>query len=684
MTSRLQLDIEERLRFETVIADLSSSFINLPASAVDSAIESAQQRVCDLLGIDLSALWEWDEREPGMLTITHLYSAGGRIARPVDIDARNAFPWLLQRCLRGEANVVHTEQLPPEAALDRDARRAFGITSSVVIPLSVGGGPMVGVLSFNVVDREVEWPDTIVERLKLVAQVFANALERRRTDQLLRQSEDRLTMAAESSGSGLWILDLATRTYWVTAKTREIFGYRPDEEITLSRFLRSVHPDDRQRIEGTVDYLVRSTADTSVEYRIVRPDGAVSWVVSRAKHRTVPGRRDTIMGVTVDVTDARLAEDRWRLTIEATPNSMIVVDANGVITLCNQATERLFGYSRDDLIGKTIEMLVPEDLRERHQILRDEYDAHPRKLRSGRELVGRTKDGRHIVLDVELTPMATPAGRLVLASVVDITARREAEIEAGRTRAAIGYLSRAAMLGELAGVLAHEMNQPLGAILCNAQAAHRMVADGRGDRSEILSILEDIIADDQRTADVIDRLRVLLRQRDTQFVPVSVNEVVQDVLRLVRFDVLIRDIRVEAELAADRPFINGDRVRLQQALLNLVVNASDAMTYANPADQRLVIRTQRTDDGYVRISVVDHGSGIHPAVQARLYDSFFTTKAAAFGLGLPISRIIVAAHGGVLGFENNPAGGAIFHMTFREVAAPENPSRKTPDDMPAR
>jgi C4-dicarboxylate-specific signal transduction histidine kinase len=246
----------------------------------------------------------------------------------------------------------------------------------------------------------------------------------------------------------------------------------------------------------------------------------------------------------------------------------------------------------------------------------------------------------------------------------DITERKRAEAELLRQRAELAHLSRVTMLGELSGSMAHELNQPLTAILSNAQAAQRFLADDQPDLSELRDILADIVAQDKRAGEVIRRLRLLLKKGEVQQRPLSVNEVVLEVLRLVRSDLVNQNFTARTELAPDLPQVHGDGVQLQQVLLNLVMNACEAMVGAESNARQLTIRTDRSEDGCVRVSVVDCGPGIAPEKLEQVFESFYTTKAQGMGLGLAVCRSIITAHNGKLWATNNPGGGAAFHFTL--------------------
>ena len=284
-TPRSAEQAESRLEFETLISDLSSRFINLPPGEVDREIEAVQRRVCEVLGIDLSALWEGTAGAGGPLTLTHFYSSQEDLLPPMrGMSAQEYFPWLQQEMLAGRIVAASSlEDLPETASLDRDNLRLFGVKSNLTVPLSVGGSSPVGALGFNTTRAERDWPDALVKRLQLVAQVFANALARKRADEALRESEERLALAADSAEAGLWILDYASGVFWVTDRARAIFGYSPDEVITMERLEASVHRDDWDLVRGAIERSAQAGEPVDVEYRILPGVGLERWISSRGR-----------------------------------------------------------------------------------------------------------------------------------------------------------------------------------------------------------------------------------------------------------------------------------------------------------------------------------------------------------------------------------------------------------------
>ncbi len=302
-------ELEERLRFETLLADISTQFINLPSDQIDSGIEDAQRRVCECLGLDMSTLWQWSDADQRYLTLTHTYSPPAIPLRLKRLDAQEALPWTVQKLLRKETLVFSSiDELPPEAVSDREIRRQFGVRSSVSIPLSTGGGPLIGVLTFNTLLAERTWPPETVNRLNLVAQIFSNALARQQSDSKLRESEARLRLAADSAGAILWELEIDTGHLWTTEQGKEFFGFAPDSQLSLDSFLLVVHPDDRGMLRRGVAEAMRSGLECKFEYRIERAHGDNRWVISLGRPYSTPVPR--LIGASIDITERKMIEER--------------------------------------------------------------------------------------------------------------------------------------------------------------------------------------------------------------------------------------------------------------------------------------------------------------------------------------------------------------------------------------
>jgi PAS domain S-box-containing protein len=296
--------VRERLELESLLVDISTRFVNLPSEQIDGEIEDAHRRVCECFGLDFSALWQLSIMSPRNYTLTHSYRLVDGPALPERMTADEYFPWCLERVGAGEVIAISTENSPAEAARDQEVWRHYGIKSSLVIPLSAGGEPPIGAVSFNTMKAERTWPEPIVKQLQLVAQIFANALARKYADAELRKSEARLSLATNAAGVGLWIMEIASGCVWVTPKTRELLHLAPEEDLFYETFLKTIHPEDRERIDQEVVQVIQSGEKLQIEYRIVLSDGSTRWIAASGQlYPGSTGEPESLMGVSVDISE---------------------------------------------------------------------------------------------------------------------------------------------------------------------------------------------------------------------------------------------------------------------------------------------------------------------------------------------------------------------------------------------
>jgi two-component system sensor kinase FixL len=556
---------------------------------------------------------------------------------------------------------------------DRDMRRRAAIVGGSIAFFVLAAGTHYGlVLEGVIAPPYLVAPTFLVVVLamgyELGSDVFrADRLDRqlRISDGHLQESEQRFRAMADAAPVMIWMAGRDKLCTYFNRSWLDFTGRTAEQELG-NGWTEGVHPADFDRCVRIYGDAFDARQEFVMEYRLRRGDGEYRWVLdSGAPRLEADGTFLGYIGSAFDITDLKRGEERMRLAVEAAPNAMVMVNREGQILLLNAQAEKVFGYAREELLGRSLEVLIPESFRSGHPGHRHDYHLAPsaRAMGAGRDLHGRRKDGSEVPVEVGLNPIDTPEGPCVLASVIDITERRRIEAEAALQRNELAHLSRVAMLGELSGSLAHELNQPLAAILSNAQAAQRILGSGVADMDEIREILKDIVQDDRRAGEVIKRLRALFRKEELRYRPLEVNDVVLDVLKLLRSDLLNRDVAVRTELAAGLPQVDGDPVQLQQVLLNLVINGCDAME-GTPGERRLTLRTAAAAGGEVEVSVADRGWGIPPADLQRIFDPFVSTKSEGMGLGLAVCRTIVDAHAGRLWAANNTDRGASFYFTL--------------------
>lgn len=361
----------------------------------------------------------------------------------------------------------------------------------------------------------------------------------------------------------------------------------------------------------------------------------------------------------------RESEERLRATIEATPHIAVQwYDAQGRVLYWNRASELIYGWTAAEAAGKTLDQLIhtPEEeagFRELLQAIRTTgRPVEPVELRFTR------RDGSegHSLSTTFALPSREGEPSFVCMDV-EITDRRRAEEILRLHRQELERAERALALAELGTAIAHEVNQPLAAIVGNAQAARRFLERDPPDLGEVRQALREIEAAGTHAGEVIRRQRDLLRRRDVRREPLDLNQLCRDVLRLMRADAVRRRVMTIARLDPSLPAVEGDPVALQQVLLNLVTNAFEAARQAGPTDREVTVASRREEDGSVTVTVSDTGAGVPPEHLDRLFEPFFTTKPDGLGLGLPLSRTLVRAHGGEIWARPGRDGG--LEVAFR-------------------
>jgi len=372
-----------------------------------------------------------------------------------------------------------------------------------------------------------------------------------------------------------------------------------------------------------------------------------------------------IAGLLVQKHRKRTAEESLRQKTEEldqffnlSPDLLRIATTDGYSLRLNPAWERILGYSREELMAKRFfDFVHPEDLEKTRQAVST--------LASQQKVIHfenryRCKDGTYRWLEWT----SAPAGNLIYATARDVTERVKADAEARLHRDELAHVTRVAMMGELTTSLAHEINQPLTAILSNAEAAQRFLSQASPDISEVRQILEDIIRDDRRANDVVRKVRALVKKEKLRDEPLDLNEVILVVIDLIRAESVLQGLSIATDLSPRLAGIHGDSIQLQQVILNLILNGAAAMRNSPSGQRKIIVRTAMLDSRTVKAFVTDFGTGIDERHIDRLFVPFYTTKPEGLGMGLSISQTIIKAHGGTMEARNNREGGATFAFTL--------------------
>ena len=504
--------------------------------------------------------------------------------------------------------------------------------------------------------------------------------ERKRAEERLRQSEAYLAEAQRLSRTGSWALDAVTREYdyWSEEMFR-LFEVNPEEGIPRrERMARQVHPENWDRVQSNFERSLQEKVDTSDEYRFVLPGGTIKHL-QVIRHPLLNSAGDVVklVGTFVDITERKRAEEELRRTAAylaeaqrlSHTGSWALDGTTRVSLYWSEETFRIWGFDPHQglpTFDQILQRIHPQDLHrykeaaERAAFKKEDLDFEYRLV-----LPDATVKHVHTVAHAVLSP----AGEVleVVGTTVDITERKRAEAERENLRrleADLRHLNRVSMMGELAASVAHEVNQPLSGIVSNAGACLRWLAGDAPDVEEVREAVRDIVRDGKRAGEIIARIRALATKRAaTQREKLDLNKTIQEILALAGDEARRKGVIIGTQFAADLLPVCGDRVQLQQVVLNLVMNAIEAMSSVNDWARKLSITTRNIDAGQVHASVEDSGMGLDPNTIARIFEPFYTTKSGGMGMGLSISRSIIQAHGGRLWATGRDGPGTIFHFT---------------------
>ena len=458
-----------------------------------------------------------------------------------------------------------------------------------------------------------------------------------------------------------------------------IFGYSA-AEIT-GKSITLLYPPGAEDEEKRILIKVRAGEPVRhFETRRRRKDGAIiDVVITVSPIIDDGGGLIGISQVARDVTATRAAQSALRereahlqSVLDTVPDAMIVIDTRGVMHSFSAAAERLFGYSAEQVIGRNVNMLMPEPYRSQHDGFLARYLAtgERRIIGIGRIVVGERKDGSTFPMELAVGEMRSGERRFFTGFIRDLTERQETQQRLQDVQAELIFMSRFTALGEMASTLAHELNQPLTAAASFLNGARRLLAAGPGmDRALVSNAIDEAADQMLRAGQIIKRLREFVARGESDRQREDLRKLIEEASALALVGVKQTGTQVSFDFDAATGTVLVDKVQIQQVLLNLMRNAIEAM---EDGDRReMAVSTRVLDPETVEVAVTDTGCGIAPEVLAKLFQPFVTTKRQGMGVGLSISRTIVESHGGRLWAEPNPEGGTIFRLTLKRIAGEE-------------
>jgi len=656
-TSTLQLDQQsQNQEYNRLLSEFSRG-INEPYSHNTAVkLRSSLRMIARFLGVDTIDLVIFTELEQHERILGQWYDA--KLFDQLACEC----PWVISEAARGKLTCIHDhKQLPGNADRDRETFAQYGIQSLYGIPL-FGNTEISGALLLGVKQLRTPLDSEAVDRAQILGQILVNNIKQ-------AQNTEHLNDAVEAAEIGLWSLDYSTMSFWATETARFMHGLDPDQRITLNDVLALVHADDRALIQNTIEQALIRPQNIQLEYRVLQADGTLAWIIARGRsYRSAPGVQQ-LTGVCVDITERKQVDEELqnsqaltKAVFDSVPGLLYLYSEDGQLLRWNKQHEKMTGYSVDELQNFSVSDWFTE---QDHALMVQEWSKVFSEGYTKTELGLKLKNGSIVPFSLTGVKVEIDGKPHLVGIGMDITERRQAEASLAQLRAELTHITRITTLGEHTSALAHELNQPLTAILSNAQAARRLMAKQPPDLEEVRDALEDIVRDDKRAGEIVHGLRRLMSKSKGAAELLDINTLVLSVSDLTHGELVLSDIPLRLDLAPELPMIMAGQTEVQQVFLNLILNAIEAQRLTDPRLRDMRIKTWRdTNTNHVIVAIRDCGEGIHEDQLQQIFEPFFSTKNSGMGMGLAICRRIAESYQGQLWAENNPDCGATFYLSF--------------------
>jgi signal transduction histidine kinase len=511
--------------------------------------------------------------------------------------------------------------------------------------------------------------EELEQRNEQLAEAKARLAEEKRW---VERSEAYMAEAQRLSHTGSWHLNVRTGKVVWSQESFAILGFDSEKaKASYPLFLKRVHPEDRSNVDEVRFAAVREKKDFDVEFRLLLPGGLIKYVYGIGHCLESESGSIEYIGAMMDITERKRAQEQLRRS-EAFLAEAQLLSSTGSFFWRFDTEE----YTWSEQLYRIFEF--EQGVPITFELIRSRF--HPEDIPLFNDIIDQVRRGvshfdyEHRLLmpdrSVKYLHVVTRINRdkdsqlEYIGAVQDVTKRRLSEEALGEVRSELAHVTRVASLGALTASIAHEVNQPLSGIITNASTCLRMLAADPPNVEGARETARRTIRDGNRASDVITRLRALFSKKVPTNEPVDLNEATHEVITLLRSELQRSRVILRAELGDEIPPVTGDRVQLQQVILNLLLNASDAMSSIDDRPRQLVIKTEREEDDRVRLSVQDAGVGFKPQDEDRLFDAFYTAKSGGMGMGLSVSRSIIESHHGRLWAALNDGPGATFSFSI--------------------
>ena len=688
----LARDISERKHAEQrVAAEHAVTRILAEAATVEEAAPKVLQALCECLRWDLSALWLVD-RQAQVLRCAELWREPS-IEAPEFEAATWASTFGHGSGLPGRVWASRTPACVPDVTIDPSFLRADvaareGLHAAFAIPILLGA-EVLGVV--DLVSREVRQPDqALLDMVATIGSQIGQFIERKRAEKGLRESEERWRRLFETSSAGMALAGLDGVLTAANPALQRMLR-RAEQEIVGHSVVELTHADDRDETVAVIERFKSGLQqEYHVEKRYLRSDGSPVWLnITTTLVPATATAAPMMQAIFLDITERKRAEEelrhseeRFRTLVDFSFDVYWETDAQHRFTRQEFAAGLSDAPAQGFEIGKTrweVPYVEPDEAALRKH--RETLDAHL-PFRDF-ELARPAPDGRTRYVSVSGLPVFDNAGRFVGYRGVGrhITERKQAEASLRAMQTELAHANRVATVGQLTASISHEVAQPVAASITNANAALRWLGADPPDLDEVRAALDRIVRNGKRASEVIGRIRALVRREAPRNDRFDLNDMIREIIVLTQAELGRSGVSLHTRLTEGLPLVTGDRIQLQQVILNLILNAVEAMSGSGDQTSDLSITTERDGADGLRVAVCDSGPGLPPDAIPRLFEAFYTTKPSGMGMGLSICRTIVEAHGGRIWAAPNEPHGAVLQFTLPREPA-ENVNQRQLASLP--
>jgi len=676
------------LKFETLLTEIAALLVQVQYQQLSQDITNSQRMVCEFLGLDLSSIYQPVSESSPTLQRTNVYHRSDKLFMPEMLIVSDYFPWCEKELLSGKIQVVHSmNELPAEAALDRESWNNFGVKSSVIFPMIAANGEFLGMISFDAMKEEFYFPDELVNDLKLVAQLFANSIKRINTEKILSESERMLLESQKIAGLGSYVLDIGTGRIRTSAALDELFGIDENYDHSVEGWLKLIHPEDREKMKGCIkDHVREERKNAGTEFRLIRDkDKSTQWFRALSiLESDSKGNPVKLHGTIQHITEHKLAEEKLKES-EEKYKALFESNSDGITIFAlrenelpnqildmNQNSYKMLGFTKEEML-----LLSPAQLERnvsREIIERRAADINTKGF-SSFETILQHKRGFDVPVEIKVLVISYNNQHALMNIVRDITERKliENQLLIAKEKAEESDRLKSAFLANMS----HEIRTPMNGILGFAELLKQPDLTGEEQEKYIRIIEKSGNRMLNILAEIMDISRIESGLIETDIRNININKQVEFVYDLLKPDAESKSITLSYKygLSFNESIFQTDGEKLYGILSNLVKNA---IKYTDKGSVEFGYeKLEKEGQAFLQFFIKDTGIGIPKNRQEEIFARFMQADIADIqarqgaGLGLSIAKAFVELLGGKIWVVSEPGKGSSFYFTLPYPKEPE-------------